>query len=162
METAERSTLSPAEEHALREFQEAMMLIKQAMRRLRAPVHPELGESAFPILGVVKRMQPVRVTMLAAELGLAVSTVSRKLEPLVQCGWLSVTTDPDDQRAHQLTLTRKGSAALHAERKRQMARYVELLDEETRSQFPEMAKFFTRVAHALHEATEPNRKDRTR
>ena len=88
--------------------------------------------------------------------------MSRKVEPLVQCGWLSASPDPDDQRAHRLSLTRKGSAALHAERKRQMTRYVELLDEETRDQFPEMAKFFTRVAHALHAATDPTRRDRTR
>lgn len=162
METAERGSLSAAEERAMREFQEAMMLIKQAVRRLRANERPELGENAFAILGVVKRLQPTRVSTLAGELGLAVSTVSRKLEPLVQCGWLNATTDPDDQRAHRLSLTRKGSAALHADRKRQMARYVELLDEETRSQFPEMAKFFTRVAHALHQATEPTRKDVTR
>jgi len=154
--------LSPAEEQALHEFQEAMMLIKQAVRRLRAPAHPELGENAVPILGVVKRLQPVRVTGLAAELGLAVSTVSRKVEPLVQRGWLSVAADPDDQRAHRLSLTRKGHAVLQSERRRQMSRYVELLDQETRARFPEMATYFTRVAHALHAATEPTRKESTR
>ena len=162
METAGRGGLSAAEEQALHEFQEAMMLIKQATRRLRPPEHPDLGENAFPILGVVKRLQPTRVSTLAGELGLAVSTVSRKVEPLVQYGWLSASPDPDDQRAHRLSLTRKGSAALHAERKRLMTRYAELLDKETRDQFPEMARFFTRVAHTLHAATEPTRKDRTR
>lgn len=144
------------------EFQEAMMLIKQAVRRLHAPENAEVGENAFAILGVVRRLQPTRVSTLAGELGLAVSTVSRKVEPLVECGWLSVAADPDDQRAHRLSLTRKGVAALRENRRRQMTRYVELLDDETRRQFPEMSKFFVRVAQALHQAAEPTRRDRTR
>ncbi|MQA04015.1 MAG: MarR family transcriptional regulator [Streptosporangiales bacterium] len=146
--------LSAEEERALHELQEALMVIKQAAKRLRPPMPPDVGENAIPILGVVKRLQPTRVSTLAAELGLAVSTVSRKLEPLVQRGWLDVSPDPDDQRAHQLSLTRRGTSVLYAQRRRQMTRYAELLDEETRSQFPDMAEFFTRVARALHDAAE--------
>lgn len=146
--------LTAAEREAMREFEEAMLVITQALRKLRTPYRPGLSENAMAVLGVVHRLQPTRASDLAAELGLAVSTVSRKLEPLVRQGWVDATPDPEDQRVHLLSLTRDGCRALRAERRRKMTRYVELLDEETRSRFPEMARFFTRVAQSLHDAAE--------
>lgn len=149
------TTLSTAELRALHEFEEALIVIKQAIRKLRAPDDPALGANAMPLLWVVQRLQPTRVSDVAAELGLAVSTVSRRLEPLVQRGWLDAAPDPSDQRAHRLSLSNAGRNALRADRRRKMTRYTELLDAETRSQLPEMATFFSRVAQTLHAATEP-------
>lgn len=154
--------LSTEERDALHEFEEAMMLLKQALRKLRTPMHPELGEHAIAILGVVRRLQPTRVSSLAAELGLAVSTVSRKIEPLVQRGWLEATPDENDQRAHHLSLTKEGMATLRSERRRQMTRYMELLDEETRAQFPMVAAFLGRVAQTLHAAADTSSQPRAR
>lgn len=148
------TTLSRAELRALHEFEEALIIIKQAIRKLRAPDDPELSANAMPLLWVVQRLQPTRVSDVAAELGLAVSTMSRRLEPLVQRGWLEAAPDPSDQRAHRLSLTTAGKNALRADRRRKMTRYTELLDAETRSQLPEMATFFSRVAQTLHAATE--------
>lgn len=145
----------------LHQFEESMMLLKQAMRKLRTPVHPELGEHAFAILGVVRRLQPTRVSSLAAELHLAVSTVSRKVEPLVQHGWLEVTPDENDQRAHRLSLTEEGMAALRSERRRQMGRYMELLDDETREEFPYVVAFLHRAACKLNAAADSTAHQRT-
>lgn len=155
MTHAERAPeLTPDDQDVLHQFEESLMLLKQALRRLRAPAHPELGEHAFAILGVVRRLQPIRTSSLAAELRLAVSTVSRKVEPLVQRGWLEVRRDEHDQRAHDLSLTGAGLTALQTERRRQVHRYMELLDAETRTEFPRAVAFLNRVARTLHEAAE--------
>lgn len=154
--------LSAAERDAMHEFEEAMHIITQAVRKLRTPPRPGLSENAMVVLGVVQRLQPTRTSDLAAELGLAVSTVSRKLEPLVRQGWIDATPHSRDQRVHLLSLTRDGCTALRAERRRKMSRYVELLDDETRSRFPQMVRFLTRVAQNLHDAAERPRTTNTR
>jgi DNA-binding MarR family transcriptional regulator len=49
---------------------------------------------------------------LAAEVDLDLATLSRKVAPLVACGWLSVAADAHDRRAKRYALTARGTRAL--------------------------------------------------
>jgi DNA-binding MarR family transcriptional regulator len=55
-------------------------------------------------------LAPIRLSDLAQELGVDVSTVSRQVQALEQKGLVSREPDPDDGRAVLLQLTRKGKA----------------------------------------------------
>ena len=55
---------------------------------------------------------PLRVSALAEAMGLDTSTASRHVRQLEDGGHLVRTGDPDDRRAFQVRLTRRGRAAL--------------------------------------------------
>jgi DNA-binding MarR family transcriptional regulator len=60
------------------------------------------------VLGRLDALGPVRLTDLAAALGLDPSSVSRQVTALERSGWIVRERDPHDQRAQRLNLTAKG------------------------------------------------------
>lgn len=88
----------------------------RGMKDLHAQVVEEAGlpcETAGAI--VLSRLQtlgPVRLTVLAAELRLDPSSVSRQVAVLERCGLLSKERDDSDLRAQRLVLTEQGEAAV--------------------------------------------------
>ncbi len=75
--------------------------------RERAGVGPD--RAINHVLGQIRDMQPVRLTDLAVELGVDVSTVSRQVTHLEDRGFVVRTRDPDDGRASKLWLTPEGA-----------------------------------------------------
>ena len=71
-----------------------------------AGVSCELAGAA--VLGRLELLGPVRLTELAAALGLDPSSVSRQVSALERSGWVAREKDPVDQRAQRLHLTVKG------------------------------------------------------
>jgi DNA-binding MarR family transcriptional regulator len=82
-------------------------------RRLRARL-PEgrIDPAMMFVLHHVQVRGPLRVSALAEALGLDISTASRHVRQLEAGGHLDRTGDPDDRRAFQVRLTRRGRAAL--------------------------------------------------
>ncbi len=70
----------------------------------------KLDRASYGVLERTGALAPVRLSDLAAELGVDVSTVSRQVQALEQKGLLDREPDPDDGRAMLLQLTRKGKA----------------------------------------------------
>ena len=60
------------------------------------------------VLGRLEMLGPVRLTDLAAALGLDPSSVSRQVTALERSGWVAREKDPDDLRAQRLHLTARG------------------------------------------------------
>lgn len=90
----------------------ALYRVLRAMRQMSAG-DPVEG----PTLGVLHQMRSIgapRLSELAADVGLDISTVSRQVRALEHTGWVARTADPDDRRAARLELTPAGSAALDA------------------------------------------------
>lgn len=81
---------------------------QQAPRR-----HPQVDPMAYPLLFNLLA-GPLRVSALAEAIHSDVSTVSRQVSTLVDLGFVARGPDPDDRRAHALTLTDEGTALLHA------------------------------------------------
>jgi DNA-binding MarR family transcriptional regulator len=67
--------------------------------------------TGFPILRAVEN-GPVRVSVLAAELGVDLSTMSRQVRALQDAGLLTRSADPDDGRAAVLALSAEGEEVL--------------------------------------------------
>lgn len=75
----------------------------------RAGIHIE--RTGFPILRAIGA-GPARVTALAAELGVDLSTMSRQVRALEDAGLITRTPDPADGRAAVLALTPEGIEVL--------------------------------------------------
>ena len=70
--------------------------------------------AVVPCLGALMRGGPMRVSALAAGLGLDVSTTSRHVSRLEADGLIARTPDPSDQRATKLALTAAGAERMDA------------------------------------------------
>jgi len=71
-----------------------------------------LDRALFPLLSRVALNPDFNVAELANLVGRDHSTVSRQVVKLEQLGLLTRTSDPDDQRARQLALTKAGEEML--------------------------------------------------
>ena len=82
-----------------------------AMRAHAPSPHPAVDQSHFPVLFALAT-GPQRISDLAGCAHADVSTVSRQVTHLVQHGLLTKLADPDDRRAHLVSLTDVGQAAI--------------------------------------------------
>lgn len=100
-----------------------------------SPIDP----AAAAVLARVGDDGPVRLSALAEQLCLDLSTVSRQVPALERRGWLVRETDPSDRRAQLVRLSEAGQQAL-ADRRAAYARVVEqVLADWTPEQVAELA-----------------------
>ena len=100
----------PAPETAEDALMSLMMALGRRMRQ-RQP-GDEIDYSAFPLLKLLSHQGPMRLSGLAAVLGLDASTVSRHARQLEDRGLLERTEDPDDGRASRVAISERGNACL--------------------------------------------------
>jgi DNA-binding MarR family transcriptional regulator len=93
--------------------QDLVVSLLTVARRLRARL-PEgrIDPAMMFVLHHVFVRGSLRVSALAETMGLDTSTASRHVRQLEGGGYLARTGDPDDRRASQVRLTRRGRAAL--------------------------------------------------
>ncbi|GHH85262.1 hypothetical protein GCM10018793_52580 [Streptomyces sulfonofaciens] len=92
--------------------------IQHLMPLLRAQsVHNDLTPSRLTALAALADAGPLRISELAARMGIALSTTSRMIDLLEGLGWTERRPDPADQRASLISLGRQGRAVLAAVRK---------------------------------------------
>ena len=93
--------------------QDLVVSLLAVARRLRARL-PEgrIDPAMMFVLHHVQLKGSLRVSALAEGLGVDISTASRQVRQLEAGGFLDRTGDPDDRRALQVRLTRRGRAAL--------------------------------------------------
>jgi DNA-binding MarR family transcriptional regulator len=93
--------------------EELVVALLTVARRLRSRL-PEgrIDPAMMFVLHHVQGRGSLRVSELAACMGLDASTASRHVRQLEDGGYLARTGDPDDRRASRLRLTRRGRAAL--------------------------------------------------
>jgi DNA-binding MarR family transcriptional regulator len=107
-----------------------------------SPVQP----SGWTIVTVLHRQGGMRVSELAAQLGLDQSTVSRQLKPLDAAGLISRTAEATDRRVAIVTLSNKGKAAYNAVRQRwldDLAWYMRSWSDADRENLGELAARFS-------------------
>ncbi|MDL9935255.1 MarR family winged helix-turn-helix transcriptional regulator [Gordonia sp. ABSL1-1] len=79
--------------------------------RIRARTHaidPALDPSCYPLIALLARRGHLRMSELAAELGLEKSTVTRQIDAVVRLGLVDRHPDPDDARARIVSLSEAG------------------------------------------------------
>ena len=96
--------------------EDALMSLMMALgRRLRQRQPGDVVDySSFPLLKLLSHQGPMRLSALAAVLGLDASTVSRHARQLEDRGLLERTGDPDDGRASRVAVSQRGSDCLAA------------------------------------------------
>src|SRR3954454_1921994 len=94
--------------------EDALMSLLMALGRRMRQRQPgdALDYSAFPILKLLTHQGPMRLSAVAAVLGLDASTVSRHVRQLEDRGLLERTDDPDDRRASRVPVSEQGNASL--------------------------------------------------
>jgi DNA-binding MarR family transcriptional regulator len=96
----------------------SLQLVKlfRALRGLRVAVVEagghHLDASAVGLLAGLSTLGPARLSTLATEMWLDLSTISRQVPALERQGWVVRKPDPDDHRAQLLELTDGGRTML--------------------------------------------------
>lgn len=87
-------------------------------------VHPQLDPTALPVILVLARRSPLRMSELAEALWLDKSTATRQVDVVTRLGLVERIPDPADARARLTRLTPKGqtqAAAVLAEQRHMWA-----------------------------------------
>ncbi|MBG6083775.1 MarR family winged helix-turn-helix transcriptional regulator [Zhihengliuella flava] len=115
--TSEEST-ERVREDAISSMEEQLSLLFRRSRaignRVARRVHPDMEPGAYGLLRALQRHGSLRLTDLAAEIGVGKPTVSRQVAMLESLGVVEKKSDPRDGRAQAISLTGDGSAQLAA------------------------------------------------
>lgn len=80
---------------------------------LSRSVHPEMEPSAYGLLAILAKEGAMRLTDLAASVGVGKPSVSRQIAFLESVGLVRKEADPSDRRAQAILLTDKGAEQMH-------------------------------------------------
>lgn len=104
-------------EESIAEVEHQLSLLWRRARsisqRLSREVHPEMEPAAYGLLSVLRTKGPIRLTELAACLGVGKPSVSRQVAFLEGLGLVSKAADPLDGRAQAISLTALGEEKMH-------------------------------------------------
>jgi DNA-binding MarR family transcriptional regulator len=148
----------PAPETAEDALMSLMMALGRRMRQ-RQP-GDEIDYSAFPLLKLLSHQGPMRLSTLAAVLGLDASTVSRHARQLEDRGLLERTLDPDDRRASRIAVSEQGDACLakgFETRKQLMTHALDGWTDEERDTLRELLHRLVQTLLTQNEAQESTR-----
>ena len=97
-------------------------------REIARHAHAELGSQGFIALAIVHKLGPVRVSEVAQALHVDLSVASRQVAALCAAGYVSREPDPDDRRAHRVTITDDGTRALRESHRRMVEAFADALE----------------------------------
>lgn len=95
--------------------------------RIARQVHPDMESSAYGLLVLLQRCGAMRLTDLAAEIGVGKPSVSRQVVMLEKLGLVRREADPADGRAQAISLTDEGTRRLAAVQQARKGHFRELL-----------------------------------
>jgi DNA-binding MarR family transcriptional regulator len=112
--------------------QQLSMLWRRARansHRVAREVHPDMEPAAYGLLTVLQRENSMRLTDLAASIGVGKPSVSRQVAMLEQLGLVSKETDPSDGRAQSISLTELGLQKLKSAQSARRSAFVSQLED---------------------------------
>lgn len=110
-----------------------------------APAGLELERAAYVLLGRICGDGPARLSVLAEDVSLDLSTVSRQVAALEAAGLVARTTDSADRRASVIAATETGIEVFSRNREIWVTALRELLADWTPGERAEFARLFTRL-----------------
>lgn len=99
---------------AVDELVRALYRLGRVQRELARHALAELGSQGFTALAVIHTDGPVRISDVAAALGVDTSVASRQIGALTRAGYVAREGDDDDRRVTRLTITDAGSEVLRS------------------------------------------------
>lgn len=115
-------------------------------------VHPDLEPAAYGLLAILLNDGPMRLTDLAANIGVGKPSVSRQIAFLQEIGLVHKLDDPQDGRAQMIHLTEKGQEQIRAS---QSAR-KKALDDRLAAWSPSDVREFARLLRKFSEGFTEN------
>jgi len=109
------------------------------------PAGLDLERAAYMLLGRIATEQPARLSVLAEDVSLDLSTVSRQVAALEAAGLVSRTTDSADRRASVIAATDAGLEVFARNREIWMAALHDLLADWTPGERADFARLFARL-----------------
>ncbi|WP_081416802.1 MarR family winged helix-turn-helix transcriptional regulator [Arthrobacter castelli] len=106
------SALSDPIEHLEQQLSMLWRRSRSISQRVARDVHPEMEPAAYGLLVILQKEGAMRLTDLAANIGIGKPSVSRQISLLEDIGLVRKQADPFDGRAQTLTLTEEGSVQL--------------------------------------------------
>jgi DNA-binding MarR family transcriptional regulator len=113
------------------------------------PGGPVLERGSYLLLGQLASDGPRRLSAVAGDACLDLSTVSRQVASLEAAGLVSRATDPTDRRAILVEVTQAGHEVLGHNREKRQAALRELLAEWAPAERAEFARLFGRFNDAM-------------
>ncbi len=124
------------------------MKLLQSLKHHAPRAHPEIDPMAFPVLFTLS-CQPLRLSELADKVYADVSTMSRQVAHLVGLGLVERLPDPEDGRAHTLSVTPAGAELLTSLRASRETWLRSLLDDWSESDLAAFTAYLERFADAV-------------
>lgn len=149
-----REPIVPTDEAAIESAEAQLSLLWRRSRavsyQLAQAIHPDLDPAAYGLLTILEREGKLRLTELAASVGVGKPSVSRQISVLERIGLVSKTVDPLDRRAQLITLTPSGRRRI---RSVQSAR-KKALDDRLAAWPPEDVREFARLLQVFNDGFE--------
>lgn len=121
--------------------------------RLAARAGVSLDRAAYAALGRVHEAGPLRLSELAARMGVDASTASRQVQQLERTGLVGRVGDPADRRASLLELTAEGDRVLARMRQARRDSLAQVLEGWSRADRRTLAAVLTRLVDDLERVT---------
>jgi DNA-binding MarR family transcriptional regulator len=124
-------------------------MVPRTQAAIAARSHVQVERSTYVLLRRLAECAPVRLSDLAFDLGLDISTVSRQIAGLIERGLVRRGTDPDDARARRLELTGTGRDLLRRVRRGRQAWLADAIDDWSDDDRERLASLLDRLAGAI-------------
>jgi DNA-binding MarR family transcriptional regulator len=121
--------------------------------RLAARAGVTLDRAAYAALCRVHEAGPLRLSELAARMGVDASTASRQVQQLERAGLVGRVGDPADRRASLLELTAEGDRVLARMRQARRDRLAQVLEGWSRADRRTLAAMLSRLVDDLERVT---------
>lgn len=149
--TSEESS-AHVREDAISSMEEQLSLLFRRSRaignRVARRVHPDMEPGAYGLLRALQRHGSLRLTDLAAEIGVGKPTVSRQVAMLESLGVVQKASDPRDGRAQTISLTPEGSEQLATAQSARRTVFHGLLEEWEDADLTQLAGLLERLNEA--------------
>lgn len=112
MSETHESPTGPDRGSAIEQLEQQLSMLWRRSRsishRVARDVHPDMEPAAYGLLIILQSEGAMRLTELAANIGVGKPSVSRQVTLLESLGLVRKQADPFDGRAQTITLTEKG------------------------------------------------------
>jgi DNA-binding MarR family transcriptional regulator len=130
-----------AVEHLIKQLYRLGLVQREIARHASA----ELGSQGFVALAVVHAYGPVRISDVAHRLNVDLSVASRQVAALAAAGYVRREADPEDRRAHRVTITEAGRHALADSHRRMVDAFGAALQEWDEGDIDDLSRGLARL-----------------
>ncbi|GAA3288919.1 MarR family winged helix-turn-helix transcriptional regulator [Arthrobacter citreus] len=106
----------PQHEEAIETLEHELSVLWRRARsnshKVAREVHPDMEPAAYGLLLLLQQQEAMRLTDIAASIGIGKPSVSRQIVMLESLGLVQKHADPQDGRAQTISLTPAGAQAL--------------------------------------------------